>query len=256
MSNGDYITRFSDRAENYDRFRPTYPSDLIAFLRAHSTLRATQAIADIAAGTGIFTEQIATWGNKVYVVEPNPFMRQLAVRRLAAFDNCLFVDGTAESTGLEAGSVSLIVSAQAFHWFDLEKAKAEFLRIGGRNANVAIIWNTRNSDSVFEISYEQLIRKYAVDYLAVSQHKMNPSDVQAFFTPVTPLYRAFAHVDHLTFERLRGRTLSYSYMPNESSPALPDVLNALTALFNTCQENGTVRLSYTTRLYIGRITGD
>lgn len=250
----DSIKRFSYRAENYDRYRPNYPSALIGFLQTHVSLNPTHVIADIAAGTGIFTEQIADWGNTIYVVEPNMYMRHIALQRLSAHKSCIFMDGTAEATGLPDQSVDLIVSAQAFHWFDLVKTKKEFSRIGRAGIYVAVIWNLRNTDSAFEAGYEAFIRAYAEDYLNVSQRKMNTAEVLSFFAPNDPEYRIFEHVDYLTFEQLRGRTLSYSYMPDETSDTLPDVLASLTALFDTHQQDGKVRLSYKTRLFVGRLS--
>ena len=249
----DSIHRFSQRAENYDKFRPSYPYALLRFLHAAVPHTPELVIADIAAGTGIFTEQIAAWGNRIYVVEPNRYMRQLAHRRLMACGQCTFLDGTAESTGLPDDSVDLFVSAQAFHWFDLAKTRAEFERAGRNSPYVAIVWNLRNTKSAFEMGYEALIRNYATDYLAVSQRKMDAPQVRSFFASSSSLYRVFGHADWLTHEQLVGRTLSYSFLPDESSPALPDMLGALNALFQAHQRSAKVRLSYKTRLFVGRI---
>jgi len=249
----DSIQRFSQRAENYDKFRPSYPHALLQFLHAAIPITPELMIADIAAGTGIFTEQITAWGNQVYVVEPNRSMRQMAHRRLAACGQCTFLDGTAESTGLLEDSVDLFVSAQAFHWFDLVKTRAEFERVGRNSPHVAIVWNLRNTKSAFEMGYEDFIRTYATDYLKVSQRKMDTLEVRSFFAPSSSLYRVFGHIDWLTQEQLVGRTLSYSFLPDETSPVLPEMLAALTALFQTHQRDGKVRLSYKTRLFVGRI---
>lgn len=252
----DSVNRFSLKAESYDKFRPDYPLELVRLLRTYLPADGMGVVADIAAGTGIFTEQIAAWGHPVYVVEPNPYMRKQALRRLSAFDNCVFFDGTAESTGLPDNSVDLIVSAQAFHWFDLEKTKLEFRRVGRDAFYVAVVWNLRNTDTPFESGYETLIRTYAVDYLNVSQRKMDTREVLSFFAPVLPEYRIFGHVDFLTIEQLRGRTFSYSFMPDQTSPIFPEVLESLTALFNEHHHDGRVRLSYKTRLFIGRLNTD
>ncbi len=249
----DSVRRFSHRAENYDRYRPNYPSELLEFMHDYVSLCPTHILADIAAGTGIFTEQLAGWGNTIYVVEPNTYMRQMALRRLAAFESCIFVDGTAEATGLPSKSTDLIVSAQAFHWFDVAQTKKEFKRIGREDAYVAVIWNLRNMDTPFEAGLETVIRTYAVDYLRVSQRKMETADVLSFFSPEVPEYRIFEHVDFLTFEQLRGRTLSYTYMPDETSEMLPEVLASLVALFDEHQQDGVVRLSYQTKLFIGQL---
>ncbi|MFC7523874.1 class I SAM-dependent methyltransferase [Parapedobacter sp. GCM10030251] len=249
----DSVSRFSHKAALYDRFRPHYPPELVAFLKASIAPDPGKTVADIAAGTGIFTEQIAQWGNPVFVVEPNRAMSRLARRRLSGFKNCVFVNGTAESTGLPSQSIDLIVSAQAFHWFDLTKTKAEFQRIGRHNLLVAVVWNLRNTDSSFEQAYESLIRTYGMDYLSLSQRRMDTEEVLSFFAPDSPEYRVFEHADDLTFEQLRGRMLSYSFMPGETSPVYEELLEEITKMFNLYQEDGKVRLSYKTRLFIGGI---
>lgn len=249
----DSVRRFSYRAGNYDKFRPNYPEALIEYLHASTPIRSDHVIADIAAGTGIFTEQVAAWGNRVYAIEPNPYMRRIASQRLVALDRCILLEGTAESTGLPDDSIDIIVSAQAFHWFDLVRTKAEFRRVGRNSPRVAIVWNLRNTDTPFESAYETLIRRYAVDYLNVSQRKMNTVDVLSFFAPAVPEYRVFGHVDFLTHEQLRGRTCSYSFMPDGRSLLLPDMLASLATLFDTHQKGGKVRLSYKARLFVGAI---
>ncbi len=249
----DNIDRFSYRAEHYDKFRPGYPDELIRFLHQHAAVGRDTVIADMAAGTGIFTEQLARWGNPIFAIEPNPSMRRLAEKRLRKFENCTCREGRAESSGLPDGSVDLIVSAQAFHWFDLEKARSEFERIGRGTPCVAVIWNLRNADSQFEAGYETLIQTYSVDYLQVSQRRMTTAEVLSFFGQTAPDYRVFNHEDFLTHEQLVGRTLSYSYMPEVGAGVWEEVMRRLEALFHDHQRDGRVRLSYKTRLFVGKI---
>ena len=249
----DSIQRFSHRAVNYDKFRPGYPRALFEFLHDAIPIVPGLVIADIAAGTGIFTEQVAKWGNRIYVVEPNPYMRSMAYGRLHGCGQCVFVDGTAEASGLPDSSIDLFVSAQAFHWFDLAKTREEFERAGRNAPYVAIVWNLRNTRSAFEAGYEAFIRTYATDYLQVSQRKMDTVEVYSFFAPSRPRYRVFGYVDSLTYAQLLGRTLSYSFLPDETSPDLPEIMATLEALFHAHQRAGKVRLSYKTRLFVGRI---
>ena len=247
------VRRFSRKAVLYDQFRPRYPMELLAFLGTYITPGSEQTVADIAAGTGIFTEQIAQWGTTVFVVEPNRSMGKLAQTRLKKYKNCVFVNGTAEFTGLRGDSVDLVVSAQAFHWFDLDKAKAEFRRIGRKNLLVAVVWNLRNTESVFEQAYEALLRQFGIDYLNVSQRRMETEEVLSFFAPASPEYHIFEHADPLTFTQLQGRIRSYSFMPDESAADYNEMLEAIAGLFNRYQQEGKVRLSYKTRLFIGGI---
>src|ERR1700751_2712080 len=121
--------RFSDRVENYIRYRPSYPPQVLETLRAECGLTRDSTIADIASGTGIFSRLLLDNGNRVCGVEPNREMREAAERLLAGFPRFISVSGTAEATTLADRSVDFATAAQAAHWFDLPKARKEFARI-------------------------------------------------------------------------------------------------------------------------------
>src|SRR3954469_11288986 len=121
--------RFSDRVENYVRYRPTYPPIVLYHLRQVAGLVRGSVVADVGSGTGISARPFLDLGNTVYGVEPNPDMRAAAERLLAGYPSFHSVDGTAEATGLADGSADLVVAGQAFHWFDPDAARREFRRI-------------------------------------------------------------------------------------------------------------------------------
>lgn len=247
---GNSINRFSVRADNYDKYRPGYPPELFSYLTAAAGLEPDDAIADIGAGTGIFTAELAKWKNPVFAVEPNPQMRHLAGERLAGFPNCSLIDGTAETTTLPGQRVKFITCAQAFHWFNPEECRKEFNRIAQPGAKAAIIWNRRNSESEFEQAYEQLIMRYSTDYPDMTQYKVKDQDMLQFFRPWTPDYQVFEHTDSLDFRQLQGRTFSYSFMPEETDEAAGRISLDLRKLFDDFQVNGHVNLSYRTRLFL------
>ncbi|SEN37231.1 Methyltransferase domain-containing protein [bacterium A37T11] len=247
------IKRFTARADNYDKYRPGYPQELADYLYGSVNWSPGDVIADIAAGTGIFTETMLSWGHQIYAVEPNPEMRILAQKRLDSFKNLAFIDATAENTTLPNHSVKLITCAQAFHWFDLEKCKIEFMRIAAPEAKAAIIWNRRNAQTPFERAYEKLIISYSANYLQVTQHRISDDDLSCFFNPQKPDYRVFEHTDPLNFTQLRGRTLSYSFLPEEGSEQSLQLLAELQQLFDRHQVGDIVQLTYTTRLFLGCI---
>ena len=74
--------RFSDRVENYVRYRPGYPPEVLDLLRVECGLRPRHIVADIAPGTGMFTRLLLENGNSVFAVEPNTEMREMGVRQL------------------------------------------------------------------------------------------------------------------------------------------------------------------------------
>ena len=94
--------RFSDRVENYVRYRPGYPAEVLRVLQNECGLAPGHAVADIASGTGIWTRTLLENGNSVFGVEPNAEMRQAGERLLAEFPNFRSIAGTAEAkTGLK-----------------------------------------------------------------------------------------------------------------------------------------------------------
>ncbi len=125
----DPTRRFRGRAELYARHRPGYPGEVVTLLEDECGLRAGSVVADLGSGTGILAAMLLARGCRVFGVEPNADMRAEGARALAAQEGFVSVDGRAEATTLPDASVDLVTAAQAFHWFDRPRARAEFARI-------------------------------------------------------------------------------------------------------------------------------
>ena len=123
----DATERFSNRVQDYARYRPHYPAAVIGCLEANCGLLETSVIADVGSGTGILTELFLRNGNPVLGVEPNRQMREAGERLRQDYPRFQSVAGRAEATTLPEQSVDFVTAGQAFHWFDRTKAKAEFL---------------------------------------------------------------------------------------------------------------------------------
>jgi SAM-dependent methyltransferase len=243
--------RFSDRVENYIRFRPGYPEEIIPLLRAETGISPTSSVADIGSGTGISTELFLRAGFPVIAVEPNLEMREAAERLLASWPGFTSVNGTATATTLPDQSVDLIVAAQAFHWFDPLPTRAEFDRILKPACHVALIWNERELRSTpFLRDYEQLLVEFGTDYQEI-RHEKVVSTLGGFFHGCHATHR-FSKVQHFDFEGLRGRLLSSSYTPAPGHPNHETMLAELRRLFDRHQRDGRVELLYQTRVYLGR----
>src|SRR6516164_3655484 len=102
----DPTQRFSDRVENYTKFRPDYPDALIRFMQQR--LPGPAVIADVGSGTGILSNQLLGVGYTVFGVEPNEPMRREAERRLGRQPTFHSVAGTAEETTLDPGSADAV----------------------------------------------------------------------------------------------------------------------------------------------------
>ncbi len=246
----DTVDRFSNRVENYVKYRPGYPREILDYLAENAGLKPDSVVADVGCGTGISSRLFLTNGNVVYGVEPNAAMREAAVDQLGDFFKFMIVDGTAEATALHDASVDLIVAAQAFHWFDPEPTRREWLRILRPAGRIVLIWNERQLDTTpFLIEYEAFLLKYANDYTKVRHENVDSLRLKEFFGG-DYLSATFENVQVFDLEGLRGRMLSSSYMPSETDAAFPEMNAELQALFAKHAENGRINLLYDTNVFV------
>jgi SAM-dependent methyltransferase len=245
--------RFSDRVENYVRYRPGYPSEVLDLLRAECGLRPNHIVADIASGTGMFTRLLLENGNSVFAVEPNLEMREAGTRQLEAYDRLVPVAGTAEETKLRAGSVDFVTAAQAAHWFDLPRARAEFVRILKPDGWCGLIWNERQTESTaFLRDYEQLLLTFGTDYQEV-RHERTTAIIHEFFAPAVCLERVFEMRQQFDYEGVAGRLLSSSYAPLEGHPNYAPMMSELQRIFRTHARDGKIEFEYLTQVFYGHL---
>ena len=243
--------RFSDRVENYVRYRPGYPVEVLDLLRAECGLRPNHLVADVASGTGLFTRLLLENGNSVYAVEPNAEMRDMGAHLLAGYDRLVSVAGTAEATTLGSASVDFVTAAQAAHWFDLRRTRAEFVRILRPGGWCVLIWNERSTESTpFLRDYEQLLLTYGTDYKEV-RHERTTAIIHEFFAPLPCQERVFDMRQQFDYEGTAGRLLSSSYAPLEGHPSYAPMMRELERILRAHARNGVVEFEYKTRVYYG-----
>lgn len=248
-------TRFSDRVADYVAYRPSYPAAAIDTLLSRAQLSPGDSVADIGSGTGISTSLLLERGLTVYAVEPNAAMRSAAEQAHSANPAFHSVAAPAEATTLPACSVKLVLAAQAFHWFDAAKARAEFRRITTPPHVVALLWNDRQtSGSPFLDGYEEILRTLGTDYAHVNHRNLTAESkaIADFYAGPFELLTFHNHQD-LTLPALLGRAFSSSYTPREGDPRRQQMETSLKNLFDKTQQNDTVRLSYVTQLFLGAL---
>ena len=249
----DPLSRFSNRSDNYAKFRPGYPAGVIEILKHDCGLNETSVIADVGSGTGILSEMFLQNGNSVFAIEPNAAMRQVAEKLLQRYEKFRSINAAAEATTLETESVDFVTAAQAFHWFDRARAKREFARILKPAGWVVLIWNERRLDStVFLRAYEDLLLRYGTDYEKVRHEKVT-GEIAEFFSPESFELQTLENAQHFDFESLKGRLLSSSYAPDQDDPKFAPMLKELEDIFDANQENGIVSFEYETKVYYGHL---
>jgi SAM-dependent methyltransferase len=256
MPFADSKQRFSNRVADYVRYRPGYPSAVREILRTECGLKSGYVIADIGSGTGFLSELFLKNGNRVFGVEPNEAMRQAGEEYLASYDGFASINGSAESTTLDDLSVNFVTAGQAFHWFDQNRARTEFIRILKPAGWVVVIWNERLTDTTpFLRDYESLLRKFGTDYASVKESYPSEQHMRDFFGPNAYAGRTLPNFQEFDFAGVAGRLRSSSFIPAADHPNFAPMMEELQRIFTDYNQDDRVRLEYSTRIYFGHLEG-
>ncbi len=247
----DTKAAFSSKAEKYARYRWDYAPQAIQAVFDIVPITHASSIADIGAGTGILTRHFAGRAGRVWAVEPNPEMRQLAQKALQPYASCTVLDGSAEATTLPDHAVDVITVAQAIHWFDPESARAEFLRILKPGGWLALLRNTGADDRLSRATDELLTPENGVDFSRVAR----PPDrkpVGFYFSHEAFQTMTFPFAYRQSWEEFIGSQLTASFAPDEDHPLYPAFESAARRVFDEFSVDGWLESRGETELVIGQ----
>jgi len=249
----DSKNRFSDRVENYVRYRPAYPEKLIDALVEFVELNKSSHITDIGSGTGLLTRHLLDRKLLVTAVEPNEEMRSAAESLLAKYPQFTSRSGSAEATGLESDTFDLVTVAQAFHWFDWPESIKEFKRVLKPGGRLALIWNRRDLKNPFQQAYDKMLREHAPEYNRVNHMNIEDEKITAIFEANNCQHLTFPYTQFFNCAAFLGRMQSSSYSPPEGSDTLLRLIEAAIALFEEYSVDGELAFEYSSHLYLGRL---
>lgn len=247
--------KFDGMGAIYAQYRPAYPNEFIDSLYNKIGFTEASVIADIGSGTGILTKQLLERGSRVYAVEPNADMREEAKQALSDFPGFVSVSGSAEHTTLPDKCVDFITSAQAFHWFDPVRFKAECARILVPGGNVVLAWNTWDEKSALVAENERINETHCPDYDGFSGGILSKEKEGVFQRFFSGQYETADFQNDLSYteEEFIGRSLSVSYAPKRDDENFVPYVAALRALFARYGRNGRLRVPNFTRCFVGRV---
>ncbi len=219
----DPRTRFDSHATAYAAGRPRYPrgaAELVAGLG--------RDVADVGAGTGLYTEALLAAGAHVVAVEPSEKMRAELRARLPELE---ILPGGAEDTGLDDASVDVVVAAQAAHWFDVERSLVEWRRILRPGGHAALLWNTRRTDDPFGADLDATLRRYAEGRSALDYVDEKRGPLVARFLGPDFAHAAFDNPHPLDAAGFAAYVGSVSYLPKPGTARRAEALAALDDVF-------------------------
>jgi SAM-dependent methyltransferase len=226
----------------YERARPEYPADAVAWLVDQLDLRAGRTVLDLGAGTGKLTRALLPSGAHVIAVEPGEKMLGELRRVLPGIEALV---GAAEAIPLGDGTVDAITVGQAFHWFRHDEAIPELHRVLRPDGGVGLIWNARDRDRG---DVSRLLEDFVPPHRAAPGSWSDQLKASDLFGSVEE--RRFHFTQTLDADALVDRLLSISFVaaaPEPKRVALQRNVRAFVA-----EQGGEVELRYATEVYVSR----
>ncbi len=242
----DAVRGFADGAR-YQSARPGYPVASVAHMVQALKITEARTVVDVAAGTGLFTREIAPFCPRLIAVEPSEGMRIEFARQDLGVP---VIDGVAESLPFDAHSIDVVTVAQAFHWFDAPAALAEFTRVLVPGGGLGLVWNERD-ESVAWVDRLSHVMQWYDKRPYVAGMDFLPTLEEGGLVRIE--MRSFRHSQLLDKETLERRVLSTSYiavMGHDEQRAIVEGVARLVSDFDEPFE-----LPYLTTTYCARTAG-
>ena len=178
MKLGDF-TLLAESYKNRTGYSEVVLNVILAYIEKQLG-RSCEKVADVGAGTGKLTENLANIGLKGYAVEPNDAMRSAGMEIFKENTKFLWSKGTAEVTELPDNSVDWVLMGSSFHWTDAPVALKEFHRILKPGGFFTAIWNPRDIEkSEWHMEIEAMIKEMVPNLKRVSSgSRMNMKDME------------------------------------------------------------------------------
>ena len=229
-------TSFGDVADAYERARPEYPTEAVRWLAGDEPAD----VIDVGAGTGKLTRGLVALGHRVTAVEPLPEMLSLLRSAVPSAEALI---GSAEQLPLPDGSADVVVSAQAFHWFDRPVALREFARVLRPGGRIGLVWNTRDDREPWAAELSRAIGNESVE----SGDAEDPIEASGLFAPVEEA--TFSYVQRLDREELLDLVRSRSYCAVMAPAERDQVLARVAALYDARAGADGIDLPYVTECF-------
>ena len=241
---------FGAGADDYERGRPGYADDVVAWLVSRLGVVASSSVVDLAAGTGKLTRLLAPSGARVVAVEPVAAMRDKLVETCP---EVTVVAGTAEATGLPDGVADAVTVAQAFHWFDPVAALAEIARVLRPGGHLGLVFNERDTREPWVAELSRLIRwdereRWRVPYTVEVDWAATLAASGPQFEPAERYDTTFRQP--MDAETLVARVLSTSYLAVLPAAEQAELAGRVRALAEPL--GATFELPYVTVAYAAR----
>lgn len=241
---------YTRKAQTYAKYRPDYAPEALIVFRDSVTLPPESTAIDVGSGTGMLTRHLLGYCEKVFALEPNPAMREIAEREMGDQPGFRSLRGRAEDIPLPDHSIDLIVVGQAIHWFYPEETLAEFQRIAKPMAWL-LLAHIRSMDE----SLNQAMNDIFTESNGCLPSNQRPSSNQVtnsyYFNGGKFETLRFLHNSKEDWTRFLGGIASATYAPDEDHPLYNKFAQAVRQIFDKYKKDNTLTWKIATEISFG-----
>jgi SAM-dependent methyltransferase len=239
---------FGSAADEYERYRPSYPADAVAWLGEQCAVGPSSTVCDLGAGTGKLTRLLLPSGARVIAAEPLPAMVTVLHRELPNVPTTVAV---AEDLPFADGTFTAVTAAQAFHWFDLERVLPELHRVLAPRGRVGVLWNGFDDTVEWVAALRDLVARSGASAEWLKGHL----DDRWLFDAITasPYFgdlhsAAFRHEQRATPDAVVERIATSSHIVVKEAPERDAVLDEARAILDRAGFVGSSEISFPYRV--------
>ncbi len=150
---------FSEKSEEYSKYRPKYPEELYSYLASIS--RQHRKAWDCATGTGQAAVSLSEYFSEIIATDASKTQIENAKKK----SGVTYKVATAEKSGIESNSIDLITVAQAIHWFNVDAFSKEADRVL-RDGGIVAVWTynllsvQQDIDEIIDYLYNSVLNKF------------------------------------------------------------------------------------------------
>ncbi len=233
-------TYFKNKTHIYDRYRPNYPNFVYKFL-FENCIKKNSILAEFGCGTGKLTEILLKNDNTLYAFEPDVEMFNFVKNRFLKSEELTVYNSSAEESHLPDNSIDIIIAGQAFHLFNIEKTKKEFLRILKPDGKIILLWYFLDMEYSISKDIRHLFYKYRDILKQSHRNRIDKDSLGEIFYPLRVDFNALGNFKQDFKEQdFIQSMLSSSYAPDFNNKSHGRYIDEAKKIFSKYSVNNSI----------------
>lgn len=242
---------FYNKSNNYEKFRPEYPKNLIQRIFDYWKISNSHlSVAEFGCGTGKLTKNLQVFTDRLYAIDSDKDMLDFVKKRFHDNPKIIPILASAEASTLKDSSIDLVFAAQAFHHFDSKKAVDEFIRVLRPEGKICLLWYFSDMKQSISKSIQKCFYKFGHELKQSQRLSISEHDISLYFSKMKTKFTKLGLIEQkLNYDDFIGSMVSSSYAPVSSNAHYYEYIQQMEKIFNENESNGNVTCRFFVHVY-------